>query len=159
MLVNLIVDTSAGFKSDGKANLQRNTVRSIMSAAPKAKYSGCTMKFFAWSDSLIEVNSPDEIKFSDSVNISSLEEFIEDLEEGSRFLLLSDGLFDPETINDILRAKKSVLVPVAVGADSDASVLTQIAAPNHYCFRCVNVLSALFEVCFRDFHSNSGGYQ
>ncbi|MBQ3457939.1 MAG: hypothetical protein IJQ08_08040 [Synergistaceae bacterium] len=159
MLVNLIVDTSAGFKSDGKANLQRNTVRSIMSAASKAKYADCKMKCFTWSDSLVEANSPDEIKFYDSVNVSSLEEFIEDSEENSRFLLLSDGLFDPENIDDILCAKKSALVPVAVGADSDVSVLTQIAAPNHYCFKCVNVLAALFEICFRDFYSCNGGFQ
>lgn len=151
MLVNVIADTSAGYKADGKSNLQRNIIRSIMSAAAKPKYAGCTLKFFAWSDSLTEFTDPEEIKFSHSTEASSLASFIDDSENGSRFLLLSDGLFDAGNINDILREKNSVLIPVAVGADSDINALRRIAAPNNYCFVCVNVLAALFGICFRNF--------
>ena len=153
MLINVIADTSAGYKADGKSNLQRNIIRSIMSAGSKAKYSGCELKFFAWSDDLTEFTDPEKIKFSHSVESSSLASFIDSSEDGSRFLLLSDGLFDSGSINDILREKNSVLVPVAVGADSDVGSLKQIASPNNYCFGCVNVLAALFEVCFRNFRT------
>ena len=55
MLINIIADTSASYKTDGKSNLQRNIIRSIMSAASKAKYAGCVLKFFKWSDSLQSV--------------------------------------------------------------------------------------------------------
>ena len=151
MLINIIADTSAGYKADGKANLQRNVIRSVMSAAAKPKYAGCALKFFAWSDDLSEFTDPEQIKFSGSADTSSLASFIDGSENGSRFMLLSDGLFDSESIDDILRAKNSVLVPVAVGADSDVATLRRIASPNEYCFRCVNVLAALFEVCFRNF--------
>ena len=153
MLINVIADTSASYKVDGKSNLQRNIMRSIMSAASKAKYADCDLKFFAWSDGLTEITDPDEIKFSHSAESSSLASFIDGSEDGSRFLLLSDGLFDSGSINDILREKNSVLVPVAVGADSDAGSLKQIASPNNYCFGCVNVLAALFEVCFSNFRT------
>ena len=153
MLINVIADTSAGYKADGKSNLQRNIIRSIISAASKAKYSGCELKFFAWSDGLTEFIDPEELKFSHSVESSSFASFIDGSDYGSRFLLLSDGLFDPGSINDILREKNSVLIPVAVGADSDVGNLKQIAAPNKYCFSCVNVLAALFEVCFRNFYT------
>lgn len=152
MLVNVIADISAGFRTDGKASLQRNTVRSLMSAVSKAKYENCTLRFFAWSEGLAEFVDTDEINFSHRADVSSLEEFIQEEEDGSRFLLLSDGLFDGGNLNEILRAKRAVLVPVAVGADSDIDELKQIAAPNSYCFKCVNVLAALFEVCFRDFY-------
>ena len=153
MLIHVIADTSAGYKADGKSNLQRNIIRSIMSAASKAKYAGCVLKFFAWSEDLTEFSDPEEIEFSRCAESSSLASFIDGSEDDSRFLLLSDGLFDAGSINDILRKKNSVLVPVAVGADSDVDTLKRIAAPNNYCFGCVNVLAALFEVCFRNFCS------
>ncbi len=149
--INVIADTSAGYKADGKSNLQRNIIRSVISAAAKEKYSGIALKFFAWSDGLTEFSDPDEIAFSHSAESSSLASFIDSSEEGSKFLLLSDGLFDAGNIRDILREKNSVLVPVAVGADSDIDSLRNIAAPDNYCFGCVNVLSALFEICFRNF--------
>lgn len=151
--INVIADTSASYKADGKSNLQRNIIRSIISAASKAKYAGCMLKFFAWSDTITEFTDPEEITFSHSADSSSLASFIDGAEDGSRLLLLSDGLFDAENINDILREKNSVLIPVAVGADSDIDTLKYIASPNNYCFVCVNVLAALFEVCFRNFYA------
>ena len=151
MLINVIADTSASYKTDGKSNLQRNIIRTIMSATSKAKYAGCVLKFFAWSDSLTEFTDPECIKFANSADSSLLASFINDAEDGSRFLLLSDGLFDAGNINDVLREKNSVLVSVAVGADSDMNNMKYIAEPNKYCFGCVNILSALFEVCFKNF--------
>ena len=156
--IYVIVDTSASFKADGKGSLMRNLVRSLMSAAAKDCYKNRKIRYFSWKDDLNEFFDADEIKFSGRADFKALVGAINAAEDGARFLLFSDGLFGTDSVTSvtpILKNKKSILVPVEVGADADTYVLKNLAAPVKYCYQCVNELSALYDVCFRDFYSEA----
>ena len=154
-VIYTIVDSSASFKADGKGGLMRNLARILMSAASKDRYKSIKPRFCIWTNDLNEITDAEEIEFSGRAVLEPLIGAVEAAEEGTRFLLLSDGLFDGEAadkLRESLKTKRSVFVPVAVGADADESALKNLAVPVGYCYDCVNLLAAFDEICFREFY-------
>lgn len=162
--VYVILDTSASFKTDGKDALQNNLLVTLMSATAKDFYidNNAEAVFLSWNKVLVEIEPltdeylPD-LTFTSRVNINSILQLVIDSDEGSRFLLLSDGVFDEEEtkeLQEMLKEKNSYLYCVAVGADADEHTLAAMAYPRKYCYKTENVLTALRELSFRTFLPN-----
>lgn len=158
--VNIIFDVSGSLSVDGKDSIQVNLLMTIISAMQKPMYSNSSIEIYLleWADEVYEIN-PDEVyaeyvsncmKFGGKADIEKLIQYIKAVGDNNRFLIISDGLFsnsDMIPLRNVVNGKKVVVV--AIGADANCDILSNIANPNHICYQAEDILSALYDVCFK----------
>ena len=125
--------------------------------------------FLAWNNDINEIVpvSSEEVFDTGSISFGGRTDFqtvidlVEQEEEGTRLLLLSDGVFSEcdrgkiERLKEVLTEKKDILVTVAVGSDADFEKLADLACPVKSCYISENVLTVLSSLFVRTFVGNS----
>lgn len=158
--VNVIFDVSGSLFIDGKDSVQVNLLMTIISAMQKPMYLNSSIDIYLleWADEVYEIN-PDEVyteyisncmKFGGKADVEKLIQYIKDVGDNNRFLIISDGLFSNDemiSLRNVANGKKVVVV--AIGADANCTILSNIANPNHICYQAEDILSALHDVCFK----------
>lgn len=165
--INIIFDVSGSFAEDGKDSLQVNLLMTLFSATSKPDFLNEELEiaFLEWGEAIYDIDLDDLyynytancMNFGGRANVEALMEYIVAVEPKSRFLLLSDGVFSPGEIKafkTVLQKKEAVLVPIAVGPDADNGLLEEIAHPGKICCKPENIITALYDICFRSYEPN-----
>lgn len=163
--VNIIFDASGSFSIDGKDALIKNLLMTLISVCYKMPYKDVAYTLLEWSDDVYDIDPVDVyenytqncMQFNGKANFEQLANYINGIDDNSRFLLLSDGVFSDEEIIKLKKTfedKKSIVVPVAVGSDAEKYNLIKLAAPEECCFCSEDLLLALHEISFRTYEKN-----
>ena len=132
----VVLDVSGSFAENGKLSILRALRLSALAFARKFEAEA---DVFIWRDEVRPFESPADVVPEGIAEPEALIDFISACDEGSKFLIISDGIWsgkDAARIRTALKANNSSLAMVAVGADAVSS--------SNYCISTVGgIWSAL----------------
>lgn len=132
--VNVIADFSGSMAELGKRKILLNLIKAL-------RYLQPSIKIFAWHEGTItRHDSFQDITPSDASNVPALHGFMTS-SESNRFLLLSDGNFEPLTNTDGL-----IIKSVAIGPDASSETLSKSGTV----FQPEDITTALHSVMYDD---------
>ena len=143
--IYFIIDSSGSFNECGKNYLQYYLVDAIANAiASETIASSEEFTFLLWSDQITDYNLFDKIIFQGQSDFTVLADYLMNLEKESLVFFLTDGNFNGDIIilSEELKQKNVILVPFAVGADSDIGNLEMLSGSSKV-YKPENLISSI----------------
>ena len=112
----VIVDMSGSVGEPGKRRTAANLVSAVKWLEPYTE-------IYAWQGTITQAQDLDTVKPEGRADVHALYDFITNSEH-TRFLLISDGNFDPELT---LKPSGKLIRTLALGADADLRTLQQLS--------------------------------
>lgn len=148
--VYLIADCSGSFSDLGKRDLQKLLLHTARDMSGAEELTDFTIRTYLWRETVSEYKDGDKLVAKGRAELKALVDFIDNLPEHSRILLLSDGIFGDEAqrLKRVIVQKEDIFLTVGVGADADLENLRFIS-PN-WVFDSAQIITALKTLCFTE---------
>lgn len=146
--IYFLIDSSGSFNECGKNYLQIYLIDSIVNAISDGTLPADNkFSYFLWNNRINEYTPYDLIKFEGKSNFDVLSDFLMNLDNNSLVFFLSDGNFNGDTIilSQELKEKNIMLLPFAVGADSDVSNLEMLSTTMKI-YQTENIVSTISRI-------------
>ena len=144
--INIIFDFSGSMTELGKSAVLKSMVFRLRTIADR---NGVKAGFFLWQNEIIPFKEMWDIEPVGRINPTALADFITAKPLGEKYLLLSDGISDLESVSTISKAltvSKAVLLTVAIGRDANRRSLAEISNDKSI-WSSADVLQAMDYLC------------
>ncbi|SEL36128.1 hypothetical protein SAMN02910353_02445 [Ruminococcus sp. YRD2003] len=146
--IYVVADSSGSFNECGKNYLQIYLLDAIVNALESQTIKCNTeFRYVLWNTEMSEYTPGSMFKFSGRAELSTLESFISDINDGSLVILLSDGNYDGDTmmLQTLLKMKNIIFIPFAVGADAD-EISLRVLTDDMTVYSTANLISVIKKI-------------
>jgi len=130
--VFLLIDTSGSMIENEKPSILMYIYR------PFKTIIGDRLLAYSWGDEIKEVSKVSELRMQGKINNEATEKFLNNLEENSHLVIMSDGSFETDIFKKL--EKKVNIYFVGIGSDVDKKILEYIFGKNNY-FEAYDILN------------------
>ena len=130
--VFLLIDTSGSMIENEKSSILMYIYR------PFKTIIGDRLLAYSWGDEIKEISKVSELKMQGKINNETTEKFLNNLEENSHLVIMSDGSFETDIFKKL--EKKVNIYFVGIGSDVDKKILEYIFGKNNY-FEAYDILN------------------
>jgi hypothetical protein len=130
--VFLLIDTSGSMIENEKRSILKYVYR------PFKTIIGDRLLAYSWGDEIKEVSKVSELRMQGKINNETTEKFLNNLEENSHLVIMSDGSFETDIFKKL--EKKVNIYFVGIGSDVDKKILEYTFGKNNY-FEAYDILN------------------
>jgi hypothetical protein len=130
--VFLLIDTSGSMIENEKSSILMYIYR------PFKTIIGDRLLAYSWGDEIKEISKVSELKMQGKINNETTEKFLNNLEENSHLVIMSDGSFETDIFKKL--EKKVNIYFVGIGSDVDKKILEYTFGKNNY-FEAYDILN------------------
>ena len=130
--VFLLIDTSGSMIENEKSSILMYIYR------PYKTIIGDRLLAYSWGDEIKEISKVSELKMQGKINNETTEKFLNNLEENSHLVIMSDGSFETDIFKKL--EKKVNIYFVGIGSDVDKKILEYTFGKNNY-FEAYDILN------------------
>lgn len=130
--VFLLIDTSGSMIENEKSSILMYIYR------PFKTIIGDRLLAYSWGDKIKEVSKVSELRMQGKINNETTEKFLNNLEENSHLVIMSDGSFETDIFKKL--EKKVNIYFVGIGSDVDKKILEYTFGKNNY-FEAYDILN------------------
>ena len=130
--VFLLIDTSGSMIENEKRSILKYVYR------PFKTIIGDRLLAYSWGDETKEVSKVSELRMQGKINNETTEKFLNNLEENSHLVIMSDGSFETDIFKKL--EKKVNIYFVGIGSDVDKKILEYTFGKNNY-FEAYDILN------------------
>ena len=130
--VFLLIDTSGSMIENEKPSILIYIYR------PFKTIIGNKLLSYSWGDEIKEVSKVSELRMQGKINNEATEKFLNNLEENSHLVIMSDGSFETDIFKKL--EKKVNIYFVGIGSDVDKKILEYTFKKNSY-FEAYDILN------------------
>ena len=130
--VFLLIDTSGSMIENEKSSILMYIYR------PFKTIIGDRLLAYSWGDEIKEISKVSELKMQGKINNETTEKFLNNLEENSHLVIMSDGSFETDVFKRL--EKKLNIYFVGIGSDVDKKILEYTFGKNNY-FEAYDILN------------------
>lgn len=130
--VFLLIDTSGSMIENEKPSILMYIYR------PFKIIIGDRLLAYSWGDEIKEISKVSELKMQGKINNETTEKFLNNLEENSHLVIMSDGSFETDIFKKL--EKKVNIYFVGIGSDVDKKILEYTFGKNNY-FEAYDILN------------------
>ena len=130
--VFLLIDTSGSMIENEKPSILIYIYR------PFKTIIGNKLLSYSWGDEIKEVSKVSELRMQGKINNETTEKFLNNLEENSHLVIMSDGSFETDIFKKL--EKKVNIYFVGIGSDVDKKILEYTFGKNSY-FEAYDILN------------------
>ena len=130
--VFLLIDTSGSIIENEKSSILMYIYR------PFKTIIGDRLLAYSWGDEIKEISKVSELKMQGKINNETTEKFLNNLEENSHLVIMSDGSFETDIFKKL--EKKVNIYFVGIGSDVDKKILEYTFGKNNY-FEAYDILN------------------
>ena len=130
--VFLLIDTSGSMIENEKPSILMYIYR------PFKTIIGDRLLAYSWGDEIKEITKVSELKMQVKINNETTEKFLNNLEENSHLVIMSDGSFETDIFKKL--EKKVNIYFVGIGSDVDKKILEYTFGKNNY-FEAYDILN------------------
>ena len=130
--VFLLIDTSGSMIENEKPSILMYIYR------PFKTIIGDRLLAYSWGDEIKEVSKVSELRMQGKINNETTEKFLNNLEENSHLVIMSDGSFETDIFKK--SEKKVNIYFVGIGSDVDKKILEYTFGKNNY-FEAYDILN------------------
>lgn len=130
--VFLLIDASGSMIENEKSSILMYIYR------PFKKIIGDRLLAYSWGDEIKEISKVSELKMQGKINNETTEKFLNNLEENSHLVIMSDGSFETDIFKKL--EKKVNIYFVGIGSDVDKKILEYAFGKNNY-FEAYDILN------------------
>ena len=130
--VFLLIDTSGSMIENEKRSILKYVYR------PFKTIIGDRLLAYSWGDEIKEVSKVSELRMQGKINNETTEKFLNNLEENSHLVIMSDGSFETDIFKKL--EKKVNMYFVGIGSDVDKKILEYTFGKNNY-FEAYDILN------------------
>lgn len=128
----LLIDTSGSMIENEKPSILMYIYR------PFKTIIGDRLLVYSWGDEIKEVSKVSELRMQGKINNETTEKFLNNLEENSHLVIMSDGSFETDIFKKL--EKKVNIYIVGIGSDVDKKILEYTFGKNNY-FEAYDILN------------------
>lgn len=128
----LLIDTSGSMIENEKPSILMYIYR------PFKTIIGDRLLVYSWGDEIKEVSKVSELRMQGKINNEATEKFLNNLEENSHLVIMSDGSFETDVFKRL--EKKVNIYIVGIGSDVDKKILEYTFGKNNY-FETYDILN------------------
>ena len=121
--VFLLIDTSGSMIENEKSSILMYIYR------PFKTIIGDRLLAYSWGDEIKEISKVSELKMQGKINNETTEKFLNNLEENSHLVIMSDGSFETDIFKKL--EKKVNIYFVGIGSDVDKKILEYTFGKNN----------------------------
>lgn len=130
--VFLLIDTSGSMIENEKPSILMYIYR------PFKTIIGDRLLAYSWGDEIKEVSKVSELRMQGKINNETTEKFLNNLEENSHLVIMSDDSFETDIFKKL--EKKVNIYFVGIGSDVDKKILEYTFGKNNY-FEAYDILN------------------
>ncbi|EFG29619.1 VWA domain-containing protein [Fusobacterium periodonticum] len=130
--VFLLIDTSGSMIENEKSSILMYIYR------PFKTIIGDRLLAYSWGDEIKEISKVSELKMQGKINNETTEKFLNNLEENSHLVIMSDGSFETDIFKKL--EKKVNIYFVGIGSDVEKKILEYTFGKNNY-FEAYDILN------------------
>lgn len=130
--VFLLIDTSGSMIENEKPSILMYIYR------PFKTIIGDRLLAYSWGDEIKEVSKVSELRMQGKINNETTEKFLNNLEENSHLVIMSDSSFETDIFKKL--EKKVNIYFVGIGSDVDKKILEYTFGKNNY-FEAYDILN------------------
>ena len=130
--VFLLIDTSGSMIENEKPSILMYIYRAFKTII------GDRLLAYSWGDEIKEISKVSELKMQGKINNETTEKFLNNLEENSHLVIMSDGSFETDIFKKL--EKKVNIYFVGIGSDVDKKILEYTFGKNNY-FEAYDILN------------------
>lgn len=140
----VIIDCSGSMREMGKDVVLKLARNSIMLTVKE--WTDISLKFFKWNEKVEALKNLKELFSKGSADIHVLRDFFSEIDDNSRVLVISDGLWADgaaDKLKKTISERNIYTMPISVGIDFNQSNLKKISYPSAKVWQIIDLPTAL----------------